>query len=193
MARGVEIYRIAAQACVDQMQKTLVEAAKSVHRRIMQTPPKPSYFTRTVDGVEGLPEERVKPYGIIVYEYSRLDEVVQFALETLFDLSPVLSGEYRSSHLLFVDGVEARNLADYRGGEIVIINTVPYARKIELGRMKMRISDSDQVYAQAVNAVNARFRNQAFVRLRWQSVVTTSRRKSGDATLRYPALVISER
>ena len=73
-------------------------------------------FTRNVDGREGASEESVRPDGVITYIYPRLDAVVQFAMEVLFDLSPVLSGEYRNSHTLFVDG--AGNIARIHTGEI---------------------------------------------------------------------------
>jgi hypothetical protein len=193
MARGVEIYRIAAKACAEQVQKALVETAKAAHQRVMQTDPRPTRFNRTVDGARGAPEERVKPFGVIVYDYPRLDEVVQFALEALFDLSPVLSGEYRNAHQLYLDGYPVRNLADYRGGEVVIMNTFPYARKIELGAMTMRIENTDQVYAKAADLVRGRFGNQAKISQEWRAASATGGLRANHKNLRYPALTIEER
>jgi hypothetical protein len=47
---------------------------------------------------------------IITFRYLNMDEVAQFALKTLRELSPVGSGEdphpglYRDSHILFLNG-----------------------------------------------------------------------------------------
>lgn len=192
------LFIVASQGAREEVQKQLVATAKREHARIMQTEPKPSRFTRTVDGVRGAREEQVRPDGTIIYVYPRLDEVVQVALETLFDLSPVVSGEYRLNHRLFVNGVEARNLAGWDGqGEIIISNSMPYSRKIELGKMTMRVPGSDHVYEQAEFALRQRFGNQAKIYFTFRGLmggaVLRGRQGGNKSDLRYPALEISER
>lgn len=186
-------FSVARQATAEATQRLLVSIAKREHGQVMRTPPQPRSFTRTVDGVEGAREEAVEPDGVITYVYPRLDAVVQFALETLFDLSPVLSGTYRSSHQIFLDGSPATNMATWRPGtEILISNLQPYARKIDLGVMTMRVSGTSRVYERAVRRVNARFGNSAKALYGWRSfgVAVPDGRK---ADLRYPVMIIRER
>ena len=221
MARSaVRIFSVAAKGAADEVRNVLIAAAKREHALVMSAEPRPTRFTREVDGVAGAPEEQVKLGGIIRYRYPRLEEVVRFAFETLFDLSPVLSGEYRNSHTMFINGGAARNLADWDGnGEIVITNPLPYSRKIEIGKMKMRVSGTDRVYQQAAQKVKRRFGNQANVEFTFRGIVggampdplqdapllkrarnargqftkTGAARSYNSRNLRFPALVIRPR
>lgn len=197
MASATQIFRAAAQATIAETHAAHVALAKREHARVMQTEPKPGRFVRAVDGVRGAREEAVKIGGVIKYNYARLDEVVRFAMQTLFDLSPVLSGRYRQGHTLFVNGAAARNLADYDGaGEIIISNPLPYSRKIELGLMTMRVPGTERVYEQTEQLVRARFGNSASVTFFYQGIlgqITTGGRKGNMASNRYPALRIRSR
>ncbi len=157
---------------LEEVRKQHVALAKREHAKIMGAAPRPSGFRRSVDGRQGALEESVKPKGLIVYEYSRLAEVAQYAMEVLFDLSPVLSGAYRNAHRLFLDGVAVNDLKGWAPGhEVSISNTMPYARKIEVGRMKMRIGGSREVYQQARRKVMARYGNLAKVTFTYRAVV----------------------
>jgi hypothetical protein len=188
----------AALATREETQAALVGLAKREHAKVMRDAPRPGRFVRTVDGVRGAREEQVTPDGTIIYVYPRLDEVVQAAMELLFELSPVLSGAYRMGHTLFVDGVEARNLEAWSGqGQILISNVLPYSRKIELGKMSMRVPGSDHVYEQAEFALRQRFGNQARIVFTFRGLmggsVLTTRAGGNKSEYRYPALEISER
>lgn len=198
MASNQQLFRVAAQGTAEETRQVLINLAKRENQRVMQTPPRPSRVIRQVDGVAGAREEQVRADGVIVYRYPRLEEVVRAAMELLFELSPVLSGEYRMAHALFVDGVEAASLAGWDGtGEIVISNYVPYARKIELGKMRMRVPGSDHVYEQAAFGLRQRFGNQAHIEFTFRGLmggsVLSARSGGNKAQYRYPALVISER
>jgi len=163
---------VAAQATIEQLTATHARIARREHGRIMTANPRPNAFVRHVDGREGVPEESVRPFGIIVYDYVRLAQVVQYAFEVLFSLSPVLSGEYRASHMLFIDGAPAANLAGWKPGqEISITNTVPYARKIEIPAMRLRVPGSAQVYQQAERRLKRRFGNIAEIRFTYRAVI----------------------
>lgn len=182
----------------EETQAALVVLAKREHAKVMRDDPRPSRFVRTVDGVRGAREEQVRPDGTIIYVYPRLDEVVRAAMDLLFELSPVLSGAYRMGHTLFVDGVEARNLEGWSGeGQILISNVLPYSRKIELGKMTMRVPGSDHVYEQAEFALRQRFGNQARIVFTFRGLmggsVLTARAGGNKGEYRYPALEISER
>lgn len=191
------LFLLAAQQTREETQRKLVAIAKQEHSRIMRAEPRPERFSRSVDGVLGAREEQVKPDGMIVYLYPRLDNVVRVAMDLLFDLSPVLSGDYRKSHQLFVDGVEARNLEGWSGGEILISNLQPYARKIEFGSMIMSVPGSDHVYEQAEFSLRQRFANQAKIAFIYRGFfggsALTARAGGNKSQYRYPALKISER
>lgn len=92
----------------------------------------------------------VAPFGqsVIIQEiaYSYMDDVAQFALQTLRSHSPVGSGSdphpglYRDSHMMFIDGQSVKDATGWLPGQTLFIsNPVPWARKIELGTMKMSV------------------------------------------------------
>lgn len=167
-----EFLNVAIQATPALTKQLLVETAKREHGRILAASGRPVPFTRTVDGTKGAPEEAVRPFGFIQYDYHRLEEVIEYALQVLFDFSPVLKDEYRRAHTLIVNDVEARNLADWKpGDEVQILNPLPYARKIERGAMKMRVPGTDHVYQRAALAVNRRFGNIARTRFTYRSAI----------------------
>jgi hypothetical protein len=107
LSRAFEVVK---QSTADATQELIAKVAKREHGKIMATEPRPGGFTRWVDGRRDAPEESVRADGLIYYLYARLDMVAQFALETLFDLSPVRSGRYRDSHTLFLNGTAVANL-----------------------------------------------------------------------------------
>lgn len=196
-APGSMSFDVARRATAEATQRAIVRTAKRLHGEVMRTDPRPARFTRIVDGQTGAREESVRADGVITYLYPRLDAVVQYAMEVLFELSPVLSGLYRTSHTIFVGGTVVPNLKGWTGGDdIVITNTVPYSRKIELGVMKMRVPASAKVYNQAAKKVRQRFGNVAKIGFTYRGIVgggVSSTRAGNKSDLRYPALVISER
>jgi len=188
-------FDIAIKGTMEEVHKAIVATAAREHGKIMKAEPRPASFTRTVDGIRGAPLEQVK--RIVVFEYHRLAEVAQFAMETLFARSPVKSGDYRRSHTLFLNGVAVANLKGYKPGDrMAIANSVPYSRKIEAGKMKMRVSGTDHVYQQAEQIVRRRYGNIANVRFTYQGIVGGARatgKAAGRSGGRYPALIITER
>lgn len=190
-------FRVARLSTAEATHRAIVALAKREHGRVMTTDPRPGGFTRYVDGRKGAREEAVKPTGVIVYEYQRLDLVVQLAMETLFEKSPVLSGEYRNRHTIFLNGQPVTNLAGWKpGDEVAISNYLPYARKIEMGKMKMRVPGTDHVYAQAAQIVKARYGNVASVRFTYRGIsggAVIGGRPGNTSEARFPALVIKER
>lgn len=202
-------FRVARLSTAEATQRAIVALAKREHAKVLNADPRPGGFTRYVDGRKGAREEAVKPNGVIVYEYERLDLVVQFAMETLFDKSPVLLGDYRRAHTIFLNGSPVPNLAAWKSGdEVAISNYLPYSRKIEMGKMKMRVPGTDHVYRQAEQIVKGRFGNVARIKFTYRAVVSgahvpyapagtanaaASRRGGVEQRSRYPTLVITER
>jgi hypothetical protein len=154
----------------------------------------------------------------IIFHYLDMDGIAQFALQTLRALSPVGSsgdkhpGLYRDSHMLFVDGHNVTDARGWRPGQqLEISNPVPYARKIELGTIKL--TAPAHVYEMATPLIAARYGNQVSVRFTFMPVQFGSiqaysqslagqaagRRKGGsskarrDWLVRQPAIVIKAR
>jgi len=114
-----------------------------------------------VDSVEGGSEDRVRPRGQVVYEYTLLLDVLAFIDQTLIEHSPVKSGRYSRSHELFADG----NHVDPEGeippaAEYVFINAQPYARKVEKGESPQF---PNGVYEATAALAASRFGNMAKV------------------------------
>lgn len=142
--------------------RQIAEFAVSENAKIVGDTPKPLTVVRHVDGVQGAPESAVKEGGVIVYDYGRLDQVAEFALDVLRQLSPVRSGQYAQSHVLMINGKVVDTLTDLKPGDrLTISNTQPYTRKIELGRKGFR--RHAHVYEKAEKLVNRRFGNIARV------------------------------
>lgn len=170
-------------AALLQTQADIAAFARREHAKVMKAEPRPTSFRRFVDGREGAAEETVQRFGVIEYHYQRLGEIVQFAMDTLFALSPVLSGDYRRAHTLFVGGVAVSDLKTWRpesGEEVYIANPLPYARKIELGKMKMRVPGTEHVYAQAQQILRRRFGNLAAIKFTFLSVADGAVYSAGD-------------
>ena len=208
-ARSIRVmFEAAANSNLEKARRRFIAFAKSKNAEIMAMPPQPTGFRRWVDGQEGAPEEAVRVNGVIRYTYQRLQQVVDYAMGVLEGLSPVLTGAYKANHRLFVNGTEATDVSGWRpGDEIVIANSLPYSRKIELGVMKMRVPGTDHVYQQAAQVVKRRMGNFATIRFTFRDVHEggnigairaatrgdRAARAKARASRRFPALVITQR
>lgn len=191
-------FRVAIQATLEQTRQALISTARREHEKIMATEPRPSSHYRIIDGVRDAPLEGIRGDGIAIFRYPRIEQVVQFAMEVLFDLSPVDSGDYRRAHTIFVNGREVANLARYKqGDDIAITNYLPYARKIEVGKLQMRIPGTDRVYQQARRKVMERWGNVAEVQFTFRGIVAgyqvNQAKAHNRSNLRFPVLLIKER
>ena len=90
------------------------------------------------DGMPRRDYALVKPYGRIEFiRRPQMTEAVLWALDELRKRSPVLTGRYVSSHILLLNGVQITGdpraeLAKVKDiDRVQIVNTQPYARKIE--------------------------------------------------------------
>lgn len=186
---------------IAQCREDVIAFAKAENAKVLRAPPRPSSFEQYVDGRKGAPVESMRRFGVVEFHYFRIAEVVEAAMQALFDLSPVDSGDYRNSHMIFVNGAAVRNLASWSPNgdtEVVIANPLIYSRKIELGLMKMRVSGTERVYAQAVQRVRRQYGNIANVRATFVRVTDIpassgmSRReiRSAEADARRPAMRI---
>lgn len=109
-----------------------IDEADATNKRVLgRVPPR----TVTVDGREGAALTDVKPDGgSIIVEYELIADVLVWIGDTLRSRSPVQSGDYRDGWTLLADGVEVAVGDDIPAAdEYTFVNTVPYARKIEVG------------------------------------------------------------
>lgn len=92
-------------------------------------------YTVWVDGRENAPLESVSPEGRIIYRFNGIAEATAFALGFCVARSPVLTGAYRKSWFVLVDGREwSAPLPEIpSGAEVLVVNTQPYHRKIDMG------------------------------------------------------------
>lgn len=101
--------------------------------------------------------------------------IVEAALKELRDNSPVGSGDdshpglYRDSHMIFIDGHVVADASGWKPGQqINISNPVPYARKIEIGKMKLSVPN--HVYETAAQKLAGRFGNSVNIKFTFMPV-----------------------
>lgn len=75
---------------------------------------------------------------LVVIEYGYLREVVDGVLRALVARSPHKSGTYARSFVMMVDGIEAESIAaiQHATQSVVVVNTAPYARRLEIGKRR---------------------------------------------------------
>ncbi|MEQ1910800.1 MAG: hypothetical protein ABMA15_18410 [Vicinamibacterales bacterium] len=90
-----------------------------------------------VDGRLGALEETVRPDGVIHYQFSDVAEVILWEFGFVRARSPHNRGAYRDAWALAVDGrAWTGRLEDIPPlSTIMIVNPMPYARKIDIGAM----------------------------------------------------------
>ncbi|MGE0290269.1 MAG: hypothetical protein AB7P16_28640 [Bradyrhizobium sp.] len=138
----------------------LAKLAKTELGRAVSSGAASPIYTRYVNGREGAAEESVEAPGPILYVFSWWKLVINFALEELGKASPRLTGRYQASHVVMVGGRTVDPASDIPAeAEVMIINTQPYARKIEVGHMRMTVPDG--VYEAVRSKVVRRFGGEA--------------------------------
>jgi len=95
----------------------------------------PDLAAMVVDGQRGAGPERIGHNSRILLDWNYLREAVGHCVKHLRDLGPVREGGWRNSIAVFVDDKEtdpAAIAADATHAAVVV--TVPYARRLEVGR-----------------------------------------------------------
>ncbi|MBI1621499.1 hypothetical protein [Aquamicrobium zhengzhouense] len=140
-----------------------------------------------VDGSAGRAIEQVSPDGVVFAEWSMIGSVLEWIGEELLLASPILTGKYMRSHILFVDDVEHQpgTPLNEAASEYAFVNKQPYARKIERGQSPQA---PDGVYEVIASLASRRFGNQARIRYSFRSLTGTK-----DRTDRQPAIIVYPR
>lgn len=146
---------------------TLLRVAREGHAEIMRQQGDPQFEVYANRPGNANIDSVVLP-GPIVYTYSNLRQLVEFAMDELRKASPYVSGDYVNGHTLFVNLVPVDALPpDLKpSDEIMIANAVPYARKLEVGKTKagraFLISVPNHIYERvAKDKLIPRYRNVA--------------------------------
>lgn len=97
------------------------------------TPP----YRQVVDGTEGAALDSVRPDGHILLAFQYLAEVAEDTYNALVNRSPRDSGEYIRGIIILIDGAEAPLTSiSATTREVRIVASVPYARRLEIGRRR---------------------------------------------------------
>lgn len=122
-----------------------------------------------VDGREGSSEDGVRPDGVIVYSFEIVSDLLIWIAEQLVKHSPVLTGKYQKSFLLYADGNQVEVGAELpEASEYVFVNAQPYARKIELG---LSPQAPDGVFHVVATMAQQQFRDVAKIAFTYRSPV----------------------
>jgi len=121
-----------------------------------------------VDGHAAAREEEVKPFGIIVYRFLRMGQIIPYALKMAREFSPVGEandtrpghpGLYRESWFTLVEGRKV-DVADIPPeAEVILTNNQPYSRKINTGAKGFERYVPPGIVEKVRQAVLAKFGN----------------------------------
>jgi hypothetical protein len=195
----------AEQQAAAQFTRDGLEEAKAADQAIFgHVPP----YTVTVDGRPNAPLETVNLLrGEVVFEFDLITDVLKWIASTLADRSPVLSGAYKRGHKLLADGREIQlgGVAP-KADEFVFANSVPYARKIEIGKTEAGrafvIEVPNRIYERTAKDAAARFGNIADVQFGYMELlggytlrrsVGRRRARAAGASVASPAIIVKYR
>jgi len=157
------------------IQKFTVEVARKVLADAEARDPTWKQHKTIVDRRHNAAPETVKPGGRIEFVRNDLGEIVEWIWSELIRRSPVLTGRYQDSHVIMVDGVQVQDIRGIQPGhKVQIINTQPYAKKIEGGGDPSGATTTPQsprapngVYRAVFRAAKRRYGKAVFLDYRW--------------------------
>lgn len=174
------------QAMDAEAKANLLKVARQGHAEIMAAQGNPAFEAYANRPGNANLDSVVLP-GPIVYTYNNLRQMVEFALDQLRRASPVESGDYVRSHTLFVNGIAVAALpVDLKpSDELMIVNPVPYARRLEIGKTEsgrdFLISVPNRIYERIAKTVlTPRYRNVAKISFAYVTVSDAYRYKQDN-------------
>lgn len=144
-----------------------------------------------VDRRPALSEEQVKPFGLIVYRFDRMREVVEFALSEARRISPVDTGRYQAAWFAMVGNGEVSPEAIPQDVPVTITNDQPYAWKIHAGTKGFEKYVPPGIVEKIRQLVLRKYRPIVTAEVIYINL--TGRGKARRRPIRYPALVITPR
>lgn len=182
----------ARSAMLAEFAQEAIGEAEEINRQVMGRVPRK---TVSVDGRPGAELSTVKPDGVIVAEFELVTDALAWIGEQLVLHSPVLTGRFQDSHVLFLDGVQFdpahKLIPPFK--EAVFLNIQPYARKIERGLSQQA---PDGVYQVVATLARSRFSNSVKVDFSYRTAIGGSivgGRVGDRSRLRNPAIIVKPR
>lgn len=182
------------KAIADFARKELVEALDGNARVLGTVTP----YEQFVDGRKGASLESVNPdRGVIVFEFELIADVLRWIHAELVERSPRGpaggAGTYRDAHRLFADGREIALGPDLpEAAEYSFTNTVPYARKLEIGTTESGrpfvIRTEPRLYDQVSAEAARRFKGTVKIAYTFRALAGGYRTKRG--AMRYPTIIV---
>ena len=131
------VQNMAEEAAIAGLREATIKARQEVIMRETNRGGVAPLCQMVIDGVANAPLTAIKPNSLIVLLWSYLPEVALKTFEALRQRSPRVTGRYIAGLLPFVDGEPS----DLRAitldtKEVRIVSSVPYARRLEVGKTK---------------------------------------------------------
>lgn len=154
---------ITADLAPERVAKDLAALARTSLSEVIRSGEGSPRYNKFVNGRFNADEESVIPPGPIVYDFHWWNEIIEYAIEVLRKRSPVDTGRYRDSWFAMVNGVVVTDYSSIPvGAKVFVTNNQPYARKIEVGHMRMSVPDG--VAEDGTMIVRRRFGNVAEIK-----------------------------
>lgn len=175
----------------------LAKFARDELRAVQRDGSGSAQYLKAVNGRRGVPEESVIAPGAIVYSFDWLRQATGLALRYLKTTAPRRSGRYRRSFIVTADGREVAPERIALGSTVLIVNTQPYSRKIQIGFKGFESHRG--LFDAAARRVRAEFRGLVKTRVTFVSLsgAYTLKRSAGrrkdrraGSAINYPALEI---
>jgi hypothetical protein len=166
-------------------------------------------LTRIVDGKRGAAYEAVGDKGLIILEWKYLREIAAVAMRKLKARAPEQRGDYKRGLKVFAGNAEATlSAAGIPLGvqRITVVATVPYSRRLEVGKSKdgspFVVQVPPHMVAETAAFLAKDYAGVARIRFTYEDVEgpggTRSRPSTGnrradrkrDVALRYPAIQV---
>lgn len=141
-----------------------IAEAQETNRQALGYPPDYDLF---VDGAKRASLDGLRPSSIVLAEFHLLLDVIEWVDAQLILHSPVKTERYARSHQWFADNVAFDDPANPPPAEsYVVLNSQPYARKIERGQSAQAPAG---VYEAVAVMARRRFGNIAYVGFTYRS------------------------
>lgn len=164
-----------------------INLAKDINRQALGRDP---VATTYVDGTVDPTLRTIKLTSVVFTEFELALDLLLFISTMLDKFSPVKTGRYQKSHILFADGVEMSismpTLVPQVLGaeEYVFVNTQPYARKIERGLSQQA---PDGVYQVVASLARRQFGKIAKITFSYRTLLGGA---GGGKSERNPAIIV---
>jgi hypothetical protein len=113
---------------------TLIRTATDARNRVLGGSPRPTSYRQIVDGIDGASLTSVRPDGEIIFAWQYLEEVVRDIYDQLIASAPRDTGAYIKGVRVLLDGtVSSLDAITADTRQVVIVPSVPYARRLEVG------------------------------------------------------------